>query len=61
LVVTVSPSATVRDKLLEAVCPVLVTSTLKLLVPVAVGIPVITPTEDRLRPSGRLPLRMDHE
>jgi hypothetical protein len=60
-VITVSPSATVIDKLFVAVCPELDTCTLKLLVPDAVGVPEITPWVDRLRPVGRVPLRSDQE
>jgi hypothetical protein len=43
LVVTVSGSTIVIDKLLDTVCPALVTCTLKLLTAVVVGVPEITP------------------
>ena len=60
-VITVNPSATMIDKLFVAVCPALVTCTLKLLVPEAVGVPEITPWVDRLRPAGGVSLSSDHE
>jgi hypothetical protein len=49
------------EKLVDAVCPPLVTCKEKLFVPTDVGVPVITPTDDKLRPAGRLPLSWDHE
>jgi hypothetical protein len=40
--------------------PALLACTVKLLVPAVVGVPEITPPEDRLRPPGALPLSSDH-
>ena len=45
----------------DAVSPALLTCTVKLLVPEVVGVPEITPADDRLRPPGTLPLASDHE
>ena len=61
VVVIVSPSAIVIDRLLDAVCPPLVTCMERLLVPTAVGVPVITPADDKLKPEGRLPVSTDHK
>ena len=44
----------------DVALPALLTCTLKLLVPEAVGVPEITPDDDTLRPPGRLPLSNDH-
>ena len=46
----------VRDSGLDAVCERLSTmSTVKLDVPVAAGVPLITPSEDKVRPDGNVP------
>ena len=58
-VVTVNPSETAMDSAFDAVCPALDTWTVKLLVPDAVGVPEITPAEDRVMPPGRFPLDKD--
>ena len=59
--VTVSPSETVIERLLVAVFPTLEPCTLKLFVPVAVGVPEIRPCAETLRPVGRLPLNSTQE
>lgn len=57
-------AATTIDSLTDCVCaglPASVTVAVKLLVPVAVGVPEISPVvEDRLSPAGRLPAEIDH-
>lgn len=54
---------TVIDSCAEAVCtgdPLSFTVTLNVEVPVAVGVPEITPALESARPAGRLPEAMDH-
>jgi hypothetical protein len=53
----------VIDSWADAVCAgeeLSVTATVKLEVPLAVGVPEITPALDRLSPVGRLPEATDH-
>ena len=47
---------TERESEAEAVSPALTTLAEKLAVSVAVGVPAMTPDDDKLRPVGRLPL-----
>ena len=48
--------------LVSAGLPESVTFTVKLLVPVAVGVPEIKPVDEvSVKPAGRLPVVMDHE
>jgi hypothetical protein len=47
---------TVMESTAEAVSAALTTLIEKLVVPVTVGVPEMTPAEDRLRPVGKLPL-----
>ena len=53
----------VSDSCADAICtgdPLSFTDTVNVEVPVAVGVPVITPALDRLKPAGRLPDEIDH-
>jgi hypothetical protein len=63
VVVTDNPAAlTAIDSCAEAVCagdPLSLTPTVNVNDPVVVGVPVITPALDRLRPAGRLPEAID--
>ncbi len=55
--------ATVRVSLTRAVWvgdPLSLACAVKLKVPLAEGVPEITPVEDRLMPAGRLPETTDH-
>lgn len=56
-------AATTIESLTDALCaglPASLTATVKMPVPVAVGVPEIRPVdEDRLSPAGRLPLEID--
>jgi hypothetical protein len=62
VVVTVRGSATTRLRAFVVVTDLLsATFTVKLLVPVPVRVPEITPLlEERVNPAGRLPADMDH-
>jgi hypothetical protein len=59
-----SPVAeTVIDSCAEAICagdPLSFTPIVNFAVPVAVGVPEITPVLERLSPAGRLPEAIDH-
>ena len=62
--VMVSTPATVMLKALVLVpegLPESVTWTVKLKVPAVVGVPVIVPAVDKLRPVGNVPLLIDHD
>ena len=61
--VFVDAALTVTDSLAEAVCvgdALSVTVTVKLDVPVFVGVPEITPVLESVKPAGRLPDAIDH-
>ena len=55
---------TVIDSCADAVCngePLSFTATVNVAVPLAVGVPEITPPLDIVKPAGRLPDAIDHE
>jgi hypothetical protein len=60
----ISPAAfTVTDSCADAICagdPASVTETVNVELPLAVGVPEITPALDSVSPAGRLPDAMDH-
>ena len=56
-------ATTASDSCADAVCAgdaLSFTATVNVEVPVAVGVPEITPALDRLSPAGRLPDEIDH-
>ena len=59
----VTAAATVIERLTDLVragVPLSVTVAVKLVVPLAVGVPEITPVCEKVRPAGRFPAVIDH-
>ena len=59
----VTAAATAIERLTDFVnagAPLSVTVAVKLVVPLAVGVPEIAPAGERVRPVGRFPLVIDH-
>ena len=55
-----TPTITPANALVADCVPLSATRTVKLAVPVAVGVPLTTPALDKVRPAGRLPTVTDH-
>ena len=61
LVIVGGVATTFMLKALVAVCPAAsVTRTLKLALPANVGVPVMSPVDDRESPGGKAPVASDH-